>query len=45
MMAVLAGAAMLCGIPIGFIIGVMAAKHVYRSAIHRQDDPDYSGGV
>lgn len=30
MTTLLAATALLCGIPVGFIIGILAARHVYR---------------
>lgn len=31
MTTLLAATALLCGIPVGFIVGILAARHAYRS--------------
>lgn len=43
MTASLLALAFLCGTPVGFIFGMIAAWRLLRPA--RQNDPDYSGGV
>lgn len=42
MTVVLIAAALLCGVPIGFIVGILTGARMHRAA---QDDIDYSGGV
>lgn len=45
MTALLAAMMLLCGLPIGFVIGLVAGARMYRGAIQRDDDIDYGGGV
>lgn len=43
MTAVLLAVALLCGVPLGFIVGVVAGARMYRKVA--EDEPDYSGEV
>lgn len=49
MSAIVIAAALLCGVPLGFIAGVVAGARMYRpvtaAAQAKDDDPDYSGEV
>jgi hypothetical protein len=44
MTALLAALMLLCGLPVGFVIGLVVGTRMYRAAV-REDDVDYSGGV
>ena len=44
MTTLLAATALLCGIPVGFIVGILAARHVYRGKA-RADDFDGGYGA
>lgn len=44
MSALLIAGAMLCGVPLGFIMGLLAGAKIYRET-RRRDDIDYSGGL
>lgn len=44
MSAIVIAAAMLCGVPAGFIAGVIVGARMFRQ-VHPKDEPDYSGGV
>lgn len=44
MTVILFAAALLCGVPLGFILGLITGAKVYRET-RRRDDVDYSGGV
>lgn len=41
MTTLLAATALLCGIPVGFIIGILAARHAYRATTKADD---FDGG-
>ena len=41
MTTVLAATALLCGIPVGFIIGILAARHVY---LGTKNTDEFDGG-
>lgn len=44
MSALVIGGALLCGVPLGFIMGLITGARIYRET-RRRDDIDYSGGV
>lgn len=41
MTALLAATALLCGVPVGFVIGILAARHAYRSVAEADE---FDGG-
>ena len=45
MNTLLLAAALLCGVPIGLIIGLVLGAKMVRARRRRDDDLDYSGGV
>lgn len=45
MSTLLLAVALLCGVPVGLIIGLVLGAKMYRVTRKRDDDLDYSGGV
>jgi hypothetical protein len=46
MSALVIAAALLCGVPLGFILGLIAGARMYRGTERPGDDDlDYSGGL
>ena len=45
MNTIVIAAALLCGVPLGFILGLITGARVYRGTGSKDDDLDYSGGL